>query len=132
MMSTRLPLRIFCSFAIFGGCHLFAAVRPRGRYRWQGPWLGCARMSGDTQSRRAARLDARDSRTVSIKVGIQNGGMATALALGSLHSPAAALAAAVFGPWSALAAAMLAVVWSRRPPPAGRRAAVTLERLEKT
>jgi BASS family bile acid:Na+ symporter len=65
---------------------------------------------------RAARLDARDSRTVSIEVGIQNGGMATALALGSLHSPAAALAAAVFGPWSALAAAMLAVVWSRRPP----------------
>jgi BASS family bile acid:Na+ symporter len=64
---------------------------------------------------RAARLDARDARTVSIEVGIQNGGMATALALGSLHSPAAALAAAVFGPWSALAAAMLAVVWSRRP-----------------
>jgi bile acid:Na+ symporter, BASS family len=73
-------------------------------------------MSEGTQSRRAARLDARDSRTVSIEVGIQNGGMATALALGSLHSPAAALAAAVFGPWSALAAAMLAVAWSRQPP----------------
>jgi predicted Na+-dependent transporter len=51
-------------------------------------------MSEGTQSRRAARLDARDSRTVSIEVGIQNGGMATALALGSIHSPAAALAAA--------------------------------------
>lgn len=72
-------------------------------------------MSKGTQSRRAARLDARDSRTVSIEVGIQNGGMATALALGSLHSPAAALAAAVFGPWSAFAAAMLAVIWSRQP-----------------
>jgi len=55
-------------------------------------------MSEGTQSRRAARLDARDSRAVSIEAGIQNGGMATALALGSLHSPAAALAAAVFGP----------------------------------
>jgi predicted Na+-dependent transporter len=51
-------------------------------------------MSEGTQSRRAARVDARDNRTVSIEVGIQNGGMATALALGSLHSRAAALAAA--------------------------------------
>jgi BASS family bile acid:Na+ symporter len=65
---------------------------------------------------RAARLDVRDARTVSIEVGIQNGGMATALALGALHSPAAALAAAVFGPWSALMAALLAASWSRRPP----------------
>lgn len=64
---------------------------------------------------RAAGLDKRDARTVSIEVGIQNGGMATALALGALHSPAAALAAAVFGPWSALAAAILAAVWSSRP-----------------
>jgi BASS family bile acid:Na+ symporter len=65
---------------------------------------------------RAARLNVRDARTVSIEVGIQNGGMATALALGALHSPSAALAAAVFGPWSALAAALLAAVWSARPP----------------
>lgn len=63
---------------------------------------------------RLARLDARDSRTVSIEVGMQNCGMATALALGALHSPAAALAAAVFGPWSALAAALLAAGWSAR------------------
>jgi BASS family bile acid:Na+ symporter len=64
---------------------------------------------------RAARLDVRDARTLSIEVGIQNGGMATALALGPLQSPAAALAAAVFGPWSALAAALLAAGWSIRP-----------------
>ena len=25
MMNTQLSLRVFCSFAIFGGCHLFAA-----------------------------------------------------------------------------------------------------------
>jgi BASS family bile acid:Na+ symporter len=67
---------------------------------------------------RLARLDTRDARTVSIEVGMQNGGMATALALGALHSPAAALAAAVFGPWSALAASLLAAHWSSRPPPA--------------
>jgi len=81
---------------------------------------------------RAARLDVRDSRTLSIEVGMQNGGMATALALGSLHSPAAALAAAVFGPWSAFAAAMLAVVWSRRPPAAGLIATAALEFPEET
>ena len=33
---------------------------------------------------------------------MQNGGMATGLAFGVLKSPAAALAAAVFGPWSAV------------------------------
>jgi BASS family bile acid:Na+ symporter len=81
---------------------------------------------------RAARLDVRDSRTLSIEVGMQNGGMATALALGSLHSPSAALAAAVFGPWSAFAAAMLAVVWSRRPPAAGLIATAALEFPEET
>jgi BASS family bile acid:Na+ symporter len=64
---------------------------------------------------RAARLDVRDARTLSIEVGIQNGGMATALALGPLHSAAAALTAAVCGPSSALAAALLAAGWSIRP-----------------
>jgi len=65
---------------------------------------------------RAARLGVGDARTVAIEVGIQNGGMATGLALDVLKSPAAALPAAVFGPWSALAAAILAAVWSARPP----------------
>ena len=78
-----------------------------------------------------SQLDARDSRTVSIEVGIQNGGMATALALGSLHSPAAALASAVFGPWSAFAA-MLAVIWSRRPPASRLTAAAAVQFPEKT
>lgn len=65
---------------------------------------------------RAARLSSRDARTVAIEVGIQNGGMATGLALNVLKSPAAALPAAVFGPWSAFVAALLATVWSRRRP----------------
>jgi len=61
---------------------------------------------------RAARLSVGDARTVAIEVGIQNGGMATGLALNVLKSPATALPAAVFGPWSALAASLLAAVWS--------------------
>jgi len=69
---------------------------------------------------RAARLGARDTITVSIEVGIQNGGMATGLALDVLKSPAAALPAAVFGPWSALAAAVLAALVGAAPPRTSR------------
>ena len=65
---------------------------------------------------RAARLDIRDARTVAIETGIQNGGMATGLALNVLKSPAAALPAAVFGPLSAFVAAILAASWPRRRP----------------
>jgi BASS family bile acid:Na+ symporter len=65
---------------------------------------------------RAVRLGRRDARTVAIEVGIQNGGMATGLALNVLKSPAAALPAAVFGPWSAFVAALLAASWPRRRP----------------
>jgi hypothetical protein len=48
------------------------------------------------------------------------------------RGPADALAAAVFGPWSALAAAMLAVVWSRRPPAARLTATAAVTLPEKT
>ncbi len=74
-----------------------------------------ARMSG---------LDERDARTVSIEVGMQNGGMATGLALGVLNSPAAALPAAVFGPWSVLTASLGASVLGT---PAQRRSRPPLE-----
>jgi BASS family bile acid:Na+ symporter len=63
---------------------------------------------------RTARLGGRDARTVAIETGIQNGGMATGLALNVLKSPAAALPAAVFGPWSAFVAALLAASLPRR------------------
>jgi len=62
---------------------------------------------------RATGLNAVDSRTVAIEVGMQNGGMATGLAFGVLKSPAAALGAAVFGPWSAVTASALASWWRR-------------------
>ncbi len=59
-------------------------------------------------------LGARDSRTMALEVGLQNGGMATGLAFNVLQSPAAALAAATFGPWSALTSSTLASWWRRR------------------
>jgi BASS family bile acid:Na+ symporter len=64
---------------------------------------------------KACRLDETTSRTISIEVGMQNGGMATALAMNVLHSSQAALAGAVFGPWMNVSGSMLASWWRRRP-----------------
>jgi BASS family bile acid:Na+ symporter len=63
---------------------------------------------------RLAGLSKIDARTTALEVGIQNGGMATGLAFGVLNSPAAALAAAVFGPWSAITSSALASWWRRQ------------------
>jgi predicted Na+-dependent transporter len=41
--------------------------------------------------------------------------MATGLAFNVLQSPAAALGAAVFGPWSAITSSALASWWRKRP-----------------
>ena len=46
---------------------------------------------------RLARLDERSCRTVAFEVGMQNGGMATGLAMTVLNSAKAALAPAIFG-----------------------------------
>jgi BASS family bile acid:Na+ symporter len=63
---------------------------------------------------RIAGLNRTDARTVAIEVGMQNGGMATGLAFSVLKSPAAALASAIFGPWSAVTASALASWWRSR------------------
>lgn len=62
---------------------------------------------------RLAGLNQTDARTTALEVGIQNGGMATGLAFDVLKSPAAALASAVFGPWSAITSSTLASWWCR-------------------
>ena len=64
-------------------------------------------------SARAFGLNSIDSRTVSIEVGMQNGGMATGLAFDVLQSGAAALPSAVEGPWAAVTGAGLASYWRR-------------------
>jgi BASS family bile acid:Na+ symporter len=64
---------------------------------------------------RAVRLDKIRSRTVAIEVGMQNGGMASALAMNVLKSPQAALAPAIFGPWMNVSASILATWWRRKP-----------------
>jgi BASS family bile acid:Na+ symporter len=65
---------------------------------------------------RLARLDESSCRTVSIEVGLQNGGMATALAINTLKDPLVALAPAIFGPWMNISGSMLASWWAARPP----------------
>jgi len=64
---------------------------------------------------RAVRLDERSSRTVAFEVGMQNGGMATGLAMSVLKSSNAALAPAIFGPWMNVSGSMLANWWHRKP-----------------
>ena len=63
---------------------------------------------------RFARLGEVEARTVAIEVGLQNGGMAAALAIGVLGSTVAALPANVFSIWMNFSGSVLASIWSRR------------------
>ncbi len=65
---------------------------------------------------RAIRLDEITSRTIAIEVGMQNGGMASGLAMGVLKSADAALAPAIFGPWMNISGSILASWWRKRLP----------------
>lgn len=64
---------------------------------------------------RSCGLSESECRTLSIEVGMQNGGMGTALAINVLKSPQAAFAPAIFGPWMSIAGSVLASYWRRRP-----------------
>ncbi len=64
---------------------------------------------------RAIGLSERDCRTLSIEVGLKNGGLGMGLALNALHSPNAALAPIVFGKWMNLSGSALANYWRQRP-----------------
>lgn len=56
------------------------------------------------------------ARVVAIEVGMQNGGMGSALAISVLKSSDAALASAIFGPWMNVSGSVLASYWRKRPP----------------
>jgi len=64
---------------------------------------------------KAVRLDESSCRTVAFEVGMQNGGMASGLAMSVLKSANAALAPAIFGPWMNISGSMLATWWHRKP-----------------
>ena len=65
---------------------------------------------------RATGVEERDARTVAFEVGMQNGGMGTALAMEVLKSPSAALGPAIFGTWMNISGSTLASWWKERPP----------------
>ncbi|WP_432494016.1 bile acid:sodium symporter family protein [Kineococcus auxinigenes] len=70
---------------------------------------------------RACGLSAASRRAVSIEVGMQNSGLAAALA--TVHfAPAAALPAAIFSVWHNVSGSLLASWWSRRPVATGEGA----------
>ena len=62
-------------------------------------------------------LSESDRRTVAIEVGLQNGGMASGLAVNVLASTDAALPPAIFGPWMNISGSILASWWSDRATP---------------
>ena len=64
---------------------------------------------------RAARLEENACRTVAFEVGMQNGGMASGLAMNVLRSAPAALGPAIFGPWMNISGSVLATWWHRKP-----------------
>lgn len=66
-------------------------------------------------SARLFRLDESACRAVAMEVGMQNGGMASGIAIDVLKSTSAALAPAIFGPWMNISGSLLAGWWRRRP-----------------
>ena len=95
------------TFASAGLAIVVAAVVHNSVGYLSGYWL--TRLVG-----RFAHLGEAEARTVAIEVGMQNGGMAGALAVGVLNSPVAALPANVFSVWMNFSGSMLASYWSSR------------------
>ena len=75
---------------------------------------------------RAAGIPESDCRTIAFEVGMQNGGMGTALAIDVLKSANAALGPAIFGTWMNITGSTLASWWRDRPP-MGQEPAPTLQ-----
>ena len=95
------------TFASAGVAIVAAAVVHNTVGYLSGYWL--TRLVG-----RFACLGETEARTVAIEVGLQNGGMAGALAVGVLNSAVAALPANVFSIWMNFSGSVLASWWSRR------------------
>jgi BASS family bile acid:Na+ symporter len=66
-------------------------------------------------------MDERDSRTIAIEVGMQNGGLASGIAKEMGKIGTVGLAPAVFGPLMNITGSILASYWHRRPPKTGVR-----------
>ena len=104
MLALTAPSR--ATFASAGVLIVVAAVVHNTVGYASGYWL--TRLVG-----RFTHLGEAEARTISIEVGMQNGGMAGALAVGVLGSAVAALPANVFSIWMDFSGSILANFWSR-------------------
>ena len=95
------------TFASAGFAIVVAAIAHNTIGYASGYWL--TRLVG-----RFAHIGEAEARTVAIEVGMQNGGMAGALAVGVLGSEVAALPANVFSIWMNFSGSVVASIWSRR------------------
>ncbi|MCB0607861.1 MAG: bile acid:sodium symporter family protein [Lewinellaceae bacterium] len=68
---------------------------------------------------RAFRMSEKDCRTVALEVGMQNGGLASGLALTMGKLATVGLAPAVFGPMMNITGSSLAIWWGSKPPKEG-------------
>jgi bile acid:Na+ symporter, BASS family len=76
-------------------------------------------------------LNEVDARTVSVEVGMQNGGMASGLAVNVLRSTDAALAPAIFGPWMNISGSLLASWWGNWSPADRKKGAAAADALKR-
>src|SRR5690606_23299406 len=65
---------------------------------------------------RLFKMNERDCRTIAIEVGMQNGGLASAIAKEMGKIATVGLAPAVFGPLMNITGSVLASYWHKRPP----------------
>jgi len=65
---------------------------------------------------RAFRLKENDCRTIALEVGMQNGGLASGIALEMGKVATVGLAPAVFGPWMNISGSSLATYWRDKDP----------------
>ncbi len=70
---------------------------------------------------RALKLDESSCRTIAFEVGMQNGGMASGLAMTVLNSANAALAPAIFGPWMNISGSVLANYFQKKKVPTKKK-----------
>jgi BASS family bile acid:Na+ symporter len=100
------------SLLVVGFALVVAAILHNGMGYLLGYW-GC----------RMLRLPERDCRTIALEVGMQNGGLASGIALEMGRVATVGLAPAVFGPWMNISGSALANYWRRTadtvdaPPP---------------
>ncbi len=65
---------------------------------------------------RLFKMDERDCRTIALEVGMQNGGLASGIALEMGKVATVGLAPAVFGPWMNISGSSLATYWRDKDP----------------